>query len=188
VIALDVTVADMDRSKVCCSLCEMMGMPTVSVAAERFPEQIETLFPMVPTVFDCDGRERPTGDRAVSLGSSEFPVLRLLARHVEVLGAATTVARVWDPERVGDPDWIKLCVYRLSEQIEPDPGSCPSIRVRRGRDCFDAEGPSWPFRRAVPSTVFDRTYLAEPMCSCLNRPWEPLALPGEDVRCDEEKP
>ncbi len=115
----DYLVKPFDRS-------ELMGrlMACLRRAKERTDEASDLIFATDSIMLDCGRHELMIGNRAVYLTPKEFDVLRLLIHHVgKVLNTNAILARVWGAERVGEPDLVKQCIYRLRQKIEPDPKS-----------------------------------------------------------------
>jgi len=110
-------------------------------ASEREDREQEILFPAASVMLNCDRHELVVGNRTVYLTPKEFEVLRLLIRHAgRVLSPDAILARVWGPERVGEPDLVKQYIYRLRRKIEPDPSSPRYLHTVRGSGYyFDAE-------------------------------------------------
>jgi DNA-binding response OmpR family regulator len=91
-------------------------------AKEQMPDGVDLLFASDSIMLDCGRHELIIEDRVVYLTPKEFEVLRLLIRHVgKVLSTNAILARVWGAERIGEPDLVKQCIYRLRQKIELDP-------------------------------------------------------------------
>jgi DNA-binding response OmpR family regulator len=106
-------------------------------AAERTEGKNEILFPAASIMLDCGRHELMVENRSVYLTPTEFEVLRLLMRHAgKVLSANAILARVWGPDRIGDPDLVKQYIYQLRQKIEPDPDSPQYIHTVRGEGYY----------------------------------------------------
>lgn len=113
----DYLVKPFDRS-------ELIGrlMACLRRAKEKTRDGGDLIFAADSIMLDCGRHELVIGKRVVYLTPKEFEVLRLLIRHVgKVLSTNAILARVWGSERVGEPDLVKQCIYRLRQKIEPDP-------------------------------------------------------------------
>ena len=105
--------------------------------AEGANGSAEILFPTGSMMLDCGRHELVMGDRAIGLTPKEFEVLRLLVRHAgKVLSTKAILVRAWGPERIGDPDLVKQCIYQLRQKIEPDPRSPRYLHTIRGEGYF----------------------------------------------------
>ncbi|RLC99546.1 MAG: DNA-binding response regulator [Chloroflexi bacterium] len=105
---------------------ELVGrlMACLRRAKERTHDGNDLIFAADSIMLDCGRHELVIGKRVVYLTPKEFEVLRLLIRHVgKVLSTNAILSRVWGGERVGEPDLVKQCIYRLRQKIEPDPQS-----------------------------------------------------------------
>ncbi|MEA3341577.1 MAG: response regulator transcription factor [Chloroflexota bacterium] len=93
-------------------------------AKEQTDKASDLIFATDSVMLDCGRHELVIGKRVVYLTPKEFEVLRLLIHHVgKVLNTNAILARVWGAERVGEPDLVKQCIYRLRQKIEPTPKS-----------------------------------------------------------------
>jgi len=93
-------------------------------AKERTDKASDLIFATDSIMLNCGRHELVIGERVVYLTPKEFEVLRLLIRHVgKVINTNAILARVWGAERVGEPDLVKQCIYRLRQKIEPEPQS-----------------------------------------------------------------
>lgn len=113
----DYLVKPFDRS-------ELIGrlMACLRRAKEKTHDGSDLIFAADSIMLDCGRHELVIGKRVVYLTPKEFEVLRLLIRHVgKVLSTNAILARVWGSERVGEPDLVKQCIYRLRQKIELDP-------------------------------------------------------------------
>ncbi|HEY73001.1 MAG: DNA-binding response regulator [Chloroflexi bacterium] len=115
----DYLVKPFDRS-------ELVGrlMACLRRAKEQTDKAGDLIFATDSIMLDCGRHELVIGKKVVYLTPKEFEVLRLLIRHVgKVLNTNAILTRVWGAERVGEPDLVKQCIYRLRQKIEPDPKS-----------------------------------------------------------------
>lgn len=93
-------------------------------AKEQTDKASGLIFATDSVMLDCGRHELVIGKKVVDLTPKEFEVLRLLIHHVgKVLNTNAILARVWGAERVGEPDLVKQCIYRLRQKIEPTPKS-----------------------------------------------------------------
>ena len=74
------------------------------------------------------------GERPVTLSRTEFNLLLELARSPgQVLSDRQLLARVWGPEyRDGDPELLRVLIYRLRQKLEAEPDDPRWIRRRHG--------------------------------------------------------
>jgi two-component system KDP operon response regulator KdpE len=95
------------------------------------------LSPDASIMLNVDRRELVIRGQSTYLPPKEFKLLQLLVRHPgQVFSANAILAQVWGPERIGEPDLVKQCVYRLRKKIEPDPTAPKYIHAVRGEGYY----------------------------------------------------
>ena len=93
-------------------------------ADQRDEGQGKYLSPAPSIILDCERHELVIEGRNVYLNPNEFKVLELLMDHPgTTLSYDAILARVWGPERIGEPHTVRRHVYLLRKKIEPHPGS-----------------------------------------------------------------
>jgi DNA-binding response OmpR family regulator len=95
------------------------------------------LSPDASIMLNVDRRELVIRGQSIYLPPKEFRLLQLLVRHPgQVFTANAILVQVWGPERMGDTDLVKQCVYRLRKKIEPDPNAPKYIHSVRGEGYY----------------------------------------------------
>ena len=95
------------------------------------------LSPSPSVLLDCDRHELMIGSRRIYLAPKEYQVTELLIRHAgRVLSRDAVLTQVWGPERIGEPDLVKQCIYRLRQKIEADPEHPVYLHSVRGRGYY----------------------------------------------------
>ena len=95
------------------------------------------LSPSPSVLLDCDRHELMIGSRRIYLAPKEYQVVELLIRHAgRVLSRDAILTQVWGPERIGEPDLVKQCVYRLRQKIEVDQEHPLYLHSVRGRGYY----------------------------------------------------
>jgi two-component system response regulator RegX3 len=88
-------------------------------------------------MLNVDRRELVIRGQSTYLPPKEFKLLQLLVRHPgQVFSANAILAQVWGPERMGESDLVKQCVYRLRKKIESDPAAPKYIHAVRGEGYY----------------------------------------------------
>lgn len=95
------------------------------------------LSPDASVILNADRRELVLKGDTIYLPPKEFKVLEMLLRHSgQVITTNAILMQVWGPERIGQTDLVKQCVYRLRKKIEPDPSSPRYIHSVRGEGYY----------------------------------------------------
>jgi DNA-binding response OmpR family regulator len=95
------------------------------------------LSPDASVILNTDRRELVLKGETIYLPPKEFKVLEMLLRHPgQVITTNAILAQVWGPERIGQTDLVKQCVYRLRKKIEPDPNTPRYIHSVRGEGYY----------------------------------------------------
>ena len=95
------------------------------------------LSPDASIMLNVDRRELVIRGQSIYLPPKEFKLMQLLVRHPgQVFSANAILAQVWGAERIGEPDLVKQCVYRLRKKIEPDPTAPKYIHAIRGEGYY----------------------------------------------------
>jgi DNA-binding response OmpR family regulator len=93
--------------------------------------------PDASVILNVDRRELVLRGETVYLPPKEFRVLEMLLRHIgQVVPTDAILLQVWGPERIGQTDLVKQCVYRLRKKIELDPGAPRLIHSVRGEGYY----------------------------------------------------
>ena len=104
---------------------------------EARAEQKTYLSPDASVILNADRRELVLKGQTVYLPPKEFKVLEMLLRHPgQVITTSAILSQVWGPERMGQTDLVKQCVYRLRKKVEPDPSSPRYIHSVRGEGYY----------------------------------------------------
>jgi DNA-binding response OmpR family regulator len=95
------------------------------------------LSPDASVMLNVDRRELVIKGLSIYLPPKEFRLLELLVRHPgQVFSTNAILAQIWGPERIGEADLVKQCVYRLRKKVEPDPNTPQYIHSVRGEGYF----------------------------------------------------
>ena len=80
------------------------------------------------------GRHQVTLDgKAVSLTSTEFHLLEILARNAgRLVSSETLLGRVWGRYALDNPDYLKVYIHRLRIKLEDDPAQPRYLHTERG--------------------------------------------------------
>ena len=100
------------------------------------------LSPDASVILNADRRELVLKDQTIYLPPKEFKVLEMLLRHPgQVITTNAILSQVWGPERIGQTDLVKQCIYRLRKKVEPDPNAPCYIHSVRGEGYyFEVDG------------------------------------------------
>jgi len=86
---------------------------------------------------NADRRELVLKGDTVYLPPKESKVLEMLLRHPgQLITTNAILVQVWGPERIGQTDLVKQCVYRLREKVEPDSSSPRYVHSVRGEGYY----------------------------------------------------
>lgn len=84
-------------------------------------------------VIDAAGWQVRCNGESVELTATERKLLFLLAENGgRILPNSVILERVWGHEYVDDTDYVKLYIWRLRQQIEPDPKNPTYIQTEYG--------------------------------------------------------
>jgi two-component system KDP operon response regulator KdpE len=84
-------------------------------------------------VVDADNSQVTVRGKPVSLTPTEFQLLLTLAENAgRILSHEQLLSRVWGPEYVGEPGYVKRYIWYLRQKIEADPSSPEYIITERG--------------------------------------------------------
>jgi len=105
--------------------------------SKRADSGAKFLSPSPAVLLDCDRHELIIGEKRIYLAPKEFQVTELLIRHAgRVLSRDAILTQVWGPERIGEPDLVKQCIYRLRQKVEANPQEPVYLHSVRGRGYY----------------------------------------------------
>jgi DNA-binding response OmpR family regulator len=83
--------------------------------------------------IDFDRHQVTVNGEAVSLTSTEYHLLEILARNAgRLVSSETLLGRVWDRYSMENPDYLKVYIHRLRLKLEDDPAQPRYLHTERG--------------------------------------------------------
>jgi two-component system KDP operon response regulator KdpE len=84
-------------------------------------------------IVDADNSQVTVRGKPVSLTPTEYQLLLTLAENAgRILSHEQLLSRVWGPEYVGEPGYVKRYIWYLRQKIEADPSAPEYIITERG--------------------------------------------------------
>lgn len=84
--------------------------------------------------IDFDRHQVTVGGEAVSLTSTEYHLLEILARNAgRLVSSETLLGRVWDRYAMENPDYLKVYIHRLRLKLKDDPAQPRYLHTERGK-------------------------------------------------------
>ncbi|MGB9592272.1 MAG: response regulator transcription factor, partial [Candidatus Kryptoniota bacterium] len=83
--------------------------------------------------IDFNSHQVYKGEKKISLTSTEFHLLEILARNAgKLISNESLLGRVWGQYALDNPDYLKVYMHRLRQKIEDDPSHPIYIHTERG--------------------------------------------------------
>jgi len=101
--------------------------------AEGFMGQPEKPYVSGNLKVDFERHQVYVGDKPVTLTSTEFQLLEILARNAgRLVSSETLLGRVWGRYALDNPDYLKVYIHRLRLKLEKDPAHPHYLHTKRG--------------------------------------------------------